>query len=113
MENGGYVYILSNHQKRLYTGVTAQLRIRVRQHQQKKNLSSFTARYNITQLVYYEPFETITEAIARESTIKNMHRLVKIQLIVGLNPDWKDLSSSWDQPIAPFEEAKLKPPTTF
>ena len=113
MEKGGYVYILSNHQKRLYTGVTAQLRVRVKQHKQKKNPSSFTARYNITQLVYYEPLETITEAIARESTIKNMHRVAKIQLIVGLNPDWEDLSSSWDQPIAPFNEAHLKPPTRF
>ena len=113
MEKGGYIYILANHQKRLYTGVTSQLCIRVRQHQQKKNPSSFTARYNITQLVYYEPFETITEAIARESTIKNMHRPDKIQLIVSLNPDWDDLSEAWDKPITPFDEASLKPPTTF
>ena len=113
MEKGGYVYILANHQKRLYTGVTAQLQTRIRQHQQKKNPASFTARYNIVQLVYYEAFESITEAIAHESTIKNMHRIAKIQLIVSLNPDWEDLSKRWDQAIAPFEETGLKPRTTF
>ena len=42
-----------------------------------------------------------------------MHRPDKIQLIVSLNPDWDDLSEAWDKPITPFDEASLKPPTTF
>lgn len=74
MEKGGYVYILSSKGRRLYTGVTAQLQIRVAQHKSKKNPTSFTGRYNIDQLVYYECYATIGEAIARESMIKNMHR---------------------------------------
>ena len=113
MEKGGYAYILSSKGKRLYTGVSAQLQIRVTQHKAKKNPASFASRYNINQLVYYEAFATIGEAIARESTIKNMHRLEKIQLIVALNPTWRDLSEDWGKPIAPFEESQLKTPTTF
>ena len=113
MEKGGYAYILSSKGKRLYTGVTAQLQIRVTQHKAKKNPASFASRYNINQLVYYEAFDTIGEAIARESAIKNMHRLEKIQLIVALNPTWRDLSEDWGKSIAPFDESKLKPPTTF
>jgi putative endonuclease len=113
MTKGGYTYILSSKGKRLYTGVTAQLQLRVTQHKAKKNPNSFTSRYNIDQLVYYEAFETIGEAIARESSIKNMHRIQKIQLIVSLNPTWRDLSEDWGKPIPPFDEAQLKPPTTF
>jgi hypothetical protein len=55
----------------------------------------------------------MNEAIARESAIKNMHRLQKIQLIVALNRTWRDLSLDWDKPGAPFDESKMKPPTTF
>ena len=71
---------------------TSQLQIRVAHHKAKKGPEPFAARYNIDQLVYYEVFETIDEATARESAIKNMHRLKKIKLIVSLNPNWQDLS---------------------
>jgi putative endonuclease len=113
MNKGGYASILSSKGKRLYTGVTSQLQIRVAQHKSKKNPASFTARYNIHQLVYYEAFANIGDAIARESTIKNMHRLEKIQLIVAQKPSWRDLSEDWGKPIAPFDESQLKSPTTF
>ena len=113
MTQGGYTYILSSKGKRLYTGVTSQLQFRVTQHKEKKNPNSFTARYNIDLLVYYEVFGTIDEAIARESAIKNMHRKQKIQLIVSFNPEWRDLSQDWNKPIPPFDESQLKPPTTF
>jgi putative endonuclease len=107
MHRGGCVYILSSKGRRLYTGVTARLQVRVAQHKVKKNPNSFTARYNIDRLVYYEVFGTIGEAIARESAIKNMHRIDKIALIVGMNPDWKDLSEDWGKPIKPFDEKDL------
>ena len=115
MERGGFVYILSGKGKgkRLYTGVTTELQIRVAQHKTKTNPDSFTARYNIDRLVYYESFGTIAEAINREAIIKNMHRLQKIQLIVSVNPDWQDLSEAWNQPTRPFEESHLRPPTKF
>ena len=113
MQRGGYAYILSSKGKRLYTGVTSQLQIRVAQHKAKKNPTSFASRYNIDQLVYYEAFATIGEAIARESAIKNLHRLEKIKLIVALNPTWQDLSEAWGKTMAPFDESHLKPATTF
>jgi putative endonuclease len=113
MEKGGYVYILSSKGKRLYTGVTSQLQLRVVQHKEKKDPKSFTARYNVNQLVYHEAFGTIGEAIAREKAIKDMHRIAKIRLIVSVNPTWRDLSEDWGKPIPPFDESKLKAPTTF
>jgi putative endonuclease len=113
MEKGGYVYILSSKGRRLYTGVTARLQIRVAQHKAKKNPASFSARYNIDQLVYYECFATIGEAIARESMIKNMHRSRKIEMILAMNCTWKDLSDEWGKPTPPFKEEDLRPPQTF
>ncbi len=79
MEKRGYVYILASKNKRLYTGVTAQLMVRMTEHKEKKYPGSFTARYNIDRLVYYAVFGTIEEAIAREKKIKNMHRAAKVQ----------------------------------
>jgi putative endonuclease len=113
MERDGYVYILSSKGKRLYAGVTSQLQIRVGQHKAKAKPSSFTAKYNIDRLVYYEVFGTILEAIARESKIKNMHRLEKVALIVSMNPTWRDLSEDWGKPVPPFDEARMRPPETF
>ncbi len=113
MEKGGYVYILSSKGRRLYTGVTSQLQFRVAQHKSKKHPDSFTARYNIDRLVYYECFETIGEAIARESMIKNMHRSRKIEMVLAVNRHWRDLSEPWGKPIEPFDESKLRKPVTF
>jgi putative endonuclease len=95
------------------TGVTSQLQTRVAQHKSKQNISSFTARYNIDRLVYYECFATITEAIARESMVKNMHRGRKIEMILAMNRTWQDLSEAWGKPIPPFEEKNLRPPEVF
>jgi putative endonuclease len=113
MEKGGYVYILSSKGRRLYTGVTAQLQIRVAQHKSKSDPTSFTARYNIDRLVYYECYTTIGEAIARETTIKNMHRSRKIEMVLAINRHWRDLSEPWGKPMAPFEEQDLRPPEAF
>jgi putative endonuclease len=113
MEKGGFVYILSSKGKRLYAGVTSRLRVRVAQHKEKKDPKSFTARYNIDQLVYYETFGTIQGAIDREKAIKDMKRLVKIRMIVSVNPTWRDLSEDWGMPTEPFDESRLRPPVTF
>ena len=113
MSKAGYVYILASKGRKLYTGVTSELRIRVKQHKRKLNPDCHTARYNIDMLVYYEVFDGMNEAIARESAIKNMHRLQKIPLIVAMNRTWRDLSLDWDKPGAPFDESKLNPRNTF
>jgi putative endonuclease len=52
---------------------------------------SFSARYNIARLVYYELFDSIEDAIAREKQIKKYSRVKKVELIVKKNPEWKDL----------------------
>ena len=89
---GGCAYIVTNkYNTVLYTGVAASVSNRVRQHRDKFYPKSFTARYNVAKLVYYESFGTIEEAIAREKQIKGYSRVKKIQLIRRKNPEWKDL----------------------
>ncbi|HRE78271.1 MAG TPA: GIY-YIG nuclease family protein [Flavobacterium sp.] len=89
-----YVYILTNKNKTvLYTGVTNNLKLRLQQHQDKLNPTSFTARYNTHFLIYYEKFGWIQLAIAREKEIKNLSRERKLNLIKEMNPDlefWND-----------------------
>jgi len=113
MSKAGYVYILASKGRKLYTGVTSELRIRVNHHKRKLDPDSHTARYNIDMLVYYEVFDGMNQAIARESAIKNMHRLQKIQLIVAMNRTWQDLSLDWDKPGEQFDESTMKPRQTF
>jgi len=77
----------------IYTGVTNDLKRRVQEHRDKKGCS-FTKRYNITMLVYYEFFNRIVDAIAAEKKIKSGSRAKKIALIESINPYWKDLYNS-------------------
>tara|TARA_R110002051_G_scaffold131151_1_gene205008 strand:+ start:4902 stop:5180 length:279 start_codon:yes stop_codon:yes gene_type:complete len=89
----GYVYILTNkNNTTLYVGVTANLGKRIQQHKNKHDKKSFTAKYNVDKLVYYEVFQEIGDAIAREKQIKAGNRAKKIALIEKKNPDWEDLS---------------------
>ncbi len=88
----GFVYILTNkNDSVLYTGVTSDLKDRIRKHKDKKHPGSFTAKYSLFKLVYYEQLETIGEAIKREKQIKGGSRKKKTDLINSLNPEWKDL----------------------
>jgi putative endonuclease len=92
MERGGAVYIMTNrHHTVFYTGVTSDLISRVYQHKTKYYPKSFTARYNIEKLVYFESFHSIEEAIAREKQVKKYRREKKMVLIERMNPDWRDL----------------------
>lgn len=82
----------------LYTGVTSDLYSRVVEHKECLYPSSFTSRYNIFKLVYYESFYSIEEAIEREKQIKAGSRAAKEKLINKINPEWNDLSkevSTW------------------
>ena len=108
-----YVYIMASTFKRLYTGVTNDLEARIAQHKQATNPNSFTGRYRIDRLVYFEPFRYIASAIAREKQIKGWLRIKKVNLIVETNPTWQDLSEDWGKPTTPFHASTLKPPTTF
>lgn len=76
----------------LYVGVTDNLVKRVYQHKNKL-ASGFSSKYNVNKLVYFEIFEDINEAIAREKQIKGGSRKKKLDLIIKFNPSFKDLYS--------------------
>jgi putative endonuclease len=86
-----YIYILTNKSHTvLYTGVTNDLNRRVWEHKQKIK-KGFTERYNVTELVHFELFDSIELAIAREKQIKGYSRTKKDALIQAFNPEWKHL----------------------
>ena len=92
MVRGGSIYIMTNKNKTtLYIGVTSDLLRRVQEHKAHHYKKSFTDKYNLEFLVYYESFTTIEAAIAREKEIKKWRREKKEQLINSMNPEWKDL----------------------
>ena len=81
----------NKHHTTLYTGVTSDLKKRIYEHRNKVHPDSFTAKYKLDKLVYYEGFHRIEEAIGREKQIKAGSRERKIELINGFNPEWRDL----------------------
>lgn len=90
-----WVYILASRRNgTLYVGVTNSLQRRLWQHKQR-TADSFTARYAIDRLVYFEDFRDVTNAIAREKQLKDRSRAKKIALIEKENPQWNDLSADW------------------
>jgi len=92
MYKPGYVYILTNASKTmLYVGVTSNLPQRIWQHKQKLYRNSFTAKYNIYALIYYECYTSIEDAIKREKEIKGWRRSKKNALIHAKNPGWETL----------------------
>lgn len=87
------VYILASKRNgTIYIGVTSDLVRRVWQHKQG-TYDGFTSRYGVNQLVYYETFTRMEDAIIREKRLKEWHRTWKIRLIEEGNPEWRDLWS--------------------
>jgi len=86
--------VLTNRSHTLYTGVTGDLMRRVYEHRHKL-VPGFTARYNITRLLYFEETGDVQAALAREKQIKGWLRSKKIALIESSNPEWEDLSKDW------------------
>lgn len=76
----------------LYVGVTSNIYVRVKEHKLSDHPRSFTARYKLFKLVYYEGFALVTEAIAREKFLKGKSRQYKLDLINRFNPEWADLT---------------------
>ena len=86
-----FVYILASRPGgALYVGVTNDLSRRVWEHKMGRG-GEHTRRYGIDRLVYYETFPSISDAIQRETSIKRWPRAWKANLILGLNPTWRDL----------------------
>lgn len=92
MYRGGYIYIMANaHRNVLYIGVTSDLKKRIWQHRNHFYKNSFTDKYNIVYLIYYEGFGSIAEAILREAQVKSWSREKKEAIIKIKNPDKQDL----------------------
>ncbi|TAG99851.1 MAG: GIY-YIG nuclease family protein [Sphingobacteriales bacterium] len=90
-----YVYIITNINKKvLYTGVTNNLKRRLYEHENgiAEYSSSFTGRYNVQHLLYFEYHQYILDAIAREKQIKGWTREKKVKMITDFNPQWEFLN---------------------
>ena len=85
-----WVYILSNRSHTLYIGMTNNLSRRVQQHRDQKP-GTHTAHYQIGRLVYFEYYQYVRNAIAREKELKHWTRAQKIALIERVNPTWEEL----------------------
>jgi len=90
-----WIYLTANKKDGvIYTGVTSELKHRIESHKAKKYKNSFSARYNVDKLVYFEEFDSIITARAREKQIKAGSRAKKVKLIESMNPEWLDLYDS-------------------
>ena len=102
-----YVYILSSKGRVLYIGMTGFLMARVLQHKAGE-VDSFSQKYHVNHLVYYEVFQYVNNAIARETQMKKWRREKKVALIEATNPTWEDLAADWGQPM-PMKTADSSP----
>ena len=90
-----YVYLLTNwNNKVMYIGVTNNLERRLFEHKNKL-VKGFTEKYNVHRFVYYEETQDIKVALEREKEIKKWRREKKDNLVIAVNPGWKDLSEEW------------------
>lgn len=91
-----YVYILTNkNNTTLYVGMTNELERRIREH--KSGIpGSFSQRYNLNKLIYFEEHSTAEEAFIKEKQMKRWRRSWKEDLINSMNPNWEDLSLGWE-----------------
>jgi len=108
MKRNYCVYILASRTRTLYTGVTNDLETRVRQHREGR-AGSFTSRYRIHRLVYFEVFGDVRDAIKREKQIKHWMRAQRVALIESVNPSWRDLAEE-RFPTYPRQEKQKQVP---
>mgnify|MGYP001607840759 CR=1 FL=1 len=94
-EHRYYVYLLTNkNDKVMYVGVTNNLERRMYEHKAKV-VPGFTQKYNVNKLVYFEETPDVHTALTREKEVKKWRREKKNNLVVAVNPEWKDLSAGW------------------
>jgi putative endonuclease len=91
-----WVYILSSRSGTLCVGITGYLNRRITQHK-IDTIEGFTKKYQCHRLVYYESYQDVQVAIAREKQLKRWRREKKIFLIEKLNPRWQDLAENWNR----------------
>ena len=104
-----HVYIMASRSRILYVGVTGFLMVRALQHKAGA-VDGFTKNYEIHRLVYYEAFQYVNNAIARETQIKGWRREKKIALIETSNPTWEDLAADWGKAMSltPTADSSLR-----
>ena len=90
-----WVYIMASASGTLYIGITSEPAVRVRQHKSGE-IEGFSNKYHCTRLVYFESFDNVFRAIAREKQLKGGRRSKKIALIESVNPRWMDSAEKWD-----------------
>ena len=103
-----YIYIVSNKNRTtFYIGVTNDIKRRMLEHKSGKG-SSFTHKYKLFDLLYYEIFADIRIAIDQEKRLKNWHREWKINLIKKTNPEMKDIAADWfsDEQVEEFRKSR-------
>ena len=93
-----YVYIVASKSRVIYVGMTGFLMARVLRHRAGEG-RGFTRKYRVHRLVYYELFQSVGKAIARETEIKKWRREKKVALIEKENPTWEDLAAGWGGPV--------------
>jgi len=103
-----YVYIMQSSSRRaLYIGVTNSLHRRVFQHKMHR-IEGFTDDYDAVRLVYWESYDEVHKAIAREKQLKRWRREKKVWLIARFNPEWKDLAGEWYRSTRSLDSASLR-----
>jgi len=91
-------YMVASRTRVLYIGMTSHIELRMVQHKTKR-FEGFTADYNCNRLVWYQIFDDVRRAIAREKQLKGWTRAKKLALIERVNPTWIDLSEDWGKPL--------------
>jgi putative endonuclease len=94
-----WVYIMASKSGTLYVGMTNDICLRVEQHKSDE-FEGFASKYGCDRLVYYEQFQNVLHAIAREKQLKGWRRSKKTALIESQNPRWQDLAEHWGQQMA-------------
>jgi putative endonuclease len=103
-ERSYFVYVMASRSRTLYIGVTRDLHKRVFEHKWREH-DGFTERYNCDRLAWFEGYQYVTKAIAREKQLKNWARAKKIVLIERMDPAWVDLSREWYD-VEPADERR-------
>ena len=89
-----FVYIIASDSGTLYVGMTTGIAHRVEEHKGGIN-EGFTKKYGCYKLVYYEEYQYVYDAIARENQLKKWRREKKEALITSSNPGWRNMSLDW------------------
>ena len=93
-EHKYFTYIVSSRSGTLYIGMTNSICRRALEHKSGE-IEGFASKYHCDRLVYYESFDEVHKAIAREKQLKGWRRAKKIALIESVNPRWEDLAEKW------------------